>query len=171
MGLTEAMDAFVKRSGLYRMALIERPEPRSLRWIPLLVLLVIATGYAILVSAPEQGRDAGLRLFLGASLVVVGDLMAFYLRFLGPRLMPDPRHPLDEREQAIRARSGFISGSTISFLAMGGCFYLGLAPLLGLGVPDSPLEWIFLGFALEGIYFLLPVLVASWLQRPLSEDD
>jgi hypothetical protein len=183
--MIEAMDRFVKRTGLYKMAMIERPEPRNLRWLPLIILCAVPAGYALLLfggvpSAASFFPEAGLtaRLWAGG----LGMLLFFgaygaanYIRFFGPRIMPsyapDAKGALDERDLFIRARAHAASGSVISLLAILGCFWFGIASLLGGWLPGSAAEWILLGMALQTWVLTLPVLVASWVQPRLEPDE
>ena len=173
MGLIASLDHAVRRSGLYRMTMIERPEPRSLRWVPLIVLVAIAVGYALIVAALGT-HDIGSALLMsgaGGLVFTLGLVAATFLRFFGPRLILDPRNPLDERELIVRSRAIAVAGTMASFAAMMACFYFAVAMPFGLWMPQGPVEWSLLGFAIQGAWLILPTLTASWLQpRPEPGD-
>jgi hypothetical protein len=78
---------------------------------------------------------------------------------------------LDEREVAIRARAFALSGSAIAWLAILGCFWFGIALLVGGWMPRRPDEWIYLAMGLEAWVLTLPVLIASWLQPREAPED
>lgn len=179
MTLLEAGDRLVKKTGLYRMTMIEPAEPRPLRWWPLLILLSVAVGYAMIVSIadPIFLRRPFTQLRFAAVIVANfmffgGFTMANYVRFLGPRLGSRlGSEILDERELAIRARAFALSGTIIAWLAVIGCFWFGVAAVFGGWMPRGPVDWIYLGMALEAWVLTLPVLIASWIQpRPADES-
>jgi hypothetical protein len=180
MTLLEAGDRLVKKTGLYRMTMIDPVEPRSLRWVPLLILAAITVGYALMVrvGAPGflRGPDPQARfalLIVGTMLFFGGFAISVYVRFLGPRLGARlGSEELDERELAIRARAFAWSGSIIGWGAVAACFWFGAATLLGGWMPRRPQEWLYLGMALEAWILTLPVSIASWLQpREVGEGD
>lgn len=169
MDLLAVADRLVIRSGLYRLTMIDRPRPRTLRWTPLVTLAALWTGLLILPIRPHVGWGSrgitGMLLFFGA----FG--LSTYLRFFGPRLDGDPRHPLDEREQALRARALAWSGSLFTLVACAGCFYMGAADLLAWPRPSGIAEWIYLGLALQATAQILPVLFASWLGPRIGAEE
>jgi hypothetical protein len=168
--LPQRLDDFARWTGLYRMTMIERGEPRNLRWIPLLIVLAMPVGYVCMTLGIHDGGmlmlvAIGMLLFFGA---FTGSTL---IRFLGPRLVATVGSTLDERELALRNRALSISGGSLTILAATGCFYMAGAKFLGLWVPDQSQHWIWLGFMVEGWWCTLPVLVASWLQpRDLDAD-
>ena len=173
MGLLASLDRAVRISGLYRMTMIERPEPRSLRWVPLIPLVAIAAGYALIVAAlgAHDIKSASLMAGAGGLVFILGLVVATFLRFFGPRLVPDPRNPLDERELVVRSRAIAVAGTMASGAAMMVCFYFAVAAPLGLWMPRGPVEWSMLGFAIQGAWLVLPTLTASWLEpRPIEGD-
>ena len=175
-------DHLVKKTGLYRMTMIEPAGPRPLRWWPLLILVSVAVGYAMIVSVADPMLLRGHFTQASLAAVIVANFMFFagfttanYIRFLGPRLGSRlGSEILDERERAVRARAFALSGSFVAWVAVIGCFWIGVAPLVGGWVPRSPVEWIYLAMALEAWVLTLPVLIASWLQPrpdPPGPDD
>lgn len=170
--IAERADAIAIGSGLYRLALIDpQRHPRPRRWSSLVVLLAIIGGYAWTVSTLAKPHSLTVPTLI-APLVFFGAFMAANLiRFAGPRLQPLNGAPLDERERAIKARAGHLSGVTITVMAIGGCLYQGVAPVLGWWSPRSPLDWIYLGLMLEGLAFVLPVFFASWMLPTQLPDD
>jgi hypothetical protein len=175
MSWLEVGDKLVKRTGLYRMTMIEPAEPRPLRWWPLLILIAVAVGYAMIVTVadPMILRSPFTQVSFVAVIVAnfmffAGFTMANYIRFLGPRLGSRMGSELvDERERAVRAEAFAMSGSFLAWCAVLGCFWIGMAPFLGGWVPATALEWVYLGMGFEAWVLTLPVLIASWLQpRP-----
>lgn len=171
--LARRADAFVHWTRLDRVTLLSHPERRNLRWWPALALVAMVVGYALMVPAFDGHNHSIRSLVLG----IIGGLLLFgaigtagWLRMLGPRLMADIEHGLDERERMLRARAGHISGRIIALAAIVGCFYCGVARPLGLWMPTQVIDWIYLGLVIEGWALILPVLVVSWLQ-PRPERD
>jgi hypothetical protein len=170
MNLLASLDRFVHAARLDVLTPYRRPRPRSLRWLPLLVLLALAAGYAMLAASIEgHGRSLWTGVG-GASLFFTAYLGASLIRFFGPRLAPE-QGPLDERELMLKARAGRISGIAISCFAVLACFYAGLAVGLGLWMPRVPLEYFYLGLGIQAAALALPVLAASWLQPPPADED
>lgn len=170
MRILAAADRLVVRTGLYRMTMIDRPRPRSLRWLPILVLAALWVGLALLPTRPGIGLSPiG---FVGALLFLGGYCTSIYLRFFGPRLDSSSKNPLDERERALRARAFAWSGAVFTLVACFGCLYMGLAEALGWPRPSGIQEWINLGMALQATSQILPVFFASWLQpvAPALDD-
>jgi hypothetical protein len=169
--LPQRLDDLARWTGLYRMTMIERGEPRNLRWIPLLIVLAMPVGYVCMTLGFRDIRDKGM-----LTLVAIGMLLFFgaftgsiLIRFLGPRLVATVDSPLDERERAIRYRALSISSGGLTILAALCCFYMASAKFFGLWAPEESQQWIWLGFMIEGWWFALPVFVASWLE-PRSVD-
>jgi hypothetical protein len=170
MSLLASLDRVVHATRLDFMTPYRRPRPRSLRWLPLLVLLALPTGYALMAPGLE-GHGGSLWLGVaGASLFFGAYLGANLMRLFGPRLSPE-QGPLDERELMLKARAGSISGTVITWLAILACFYAGLSEALGLWMPTRPLEYFYLGFGIQGAWQALPILAASWLQPADPEGD
>jgi hypothetical protein len=181
MTLLEAGDRLVMKSGLYRMlGLGQEPRPPGpLRWWPSLILAAVTVGYAMIVRVYAPGfMDGGGSPQLRFGALVVASVLFFFgfsmantIRYLGPRLASRLGGAiLDERELAIRARAFAISGSTIAWLAVFGCAWIGVAPFVGGWRPGRPMEWIYLAMALEAWVLTLPVLIASWLQPRPAPD-
>src|SRR4051794_37460949 len=169
MSLLASLDRFVHATGLDFMTPYRRPRPRSLRWLPLLLLLALPAGYALMAPGLE-GRGGSLWTgFAGALLFFGAYLAANLMRLFGPRLSPE-QGPLDERELMVKARAGSIAGTTITWFAILACFYAGLAAALGLWMPRRPIEYFYLGFGIQGAWQALPVLAASWLQGSAPEE-
>ena len=170
MNVLHSLDRFVRATGLYGLTMIERPEPRNLRWLPLLLLAAQVGGYA--GSTPAFGIVSGPAGMLTGSLVFYFAFAgSFYLRFFGPRLIPAPGQPLDERELALKARAVAASGHVVAGLAMFACLYMAQAPFFGWWTPQNAMEWVMLGIGLQGAHLTLPVLFASWMQPRLDADS
>lgn len=169
--VAERADIVARWTGIGRLIEPKKREPRTLRWWPLVLLVIATAGYALIAIDGLRHHDGRLLAgILGYTLLYGSFGMATVLRVLGPRLIGSLDHPLDERERMIKARAGHIGGTVIAVATMGGCFYFGLATPFGLWVPDAN-GWVALGFLIETWWFTLPVLVASWLQaRPPGDD-
>lgn len=141
-------------------------EPKNQRWLPVLALGALVAGYAGFVLRLEMGFEFQLS---SAILFWLAYGSSFYFRFFGPRIHVGVGVVLDEREQALRARSGHIAGWIVGVLAVTSYFYFGLAALFEWWAPTKVHEWTLLALAFQAIFFILPVLVASWLQPPASE--
>jgi hypothetical protein len=164
-------DAFARWTRLDRLTLIDRPEPRSLRWSPIAIVAAMAIGYAMLVSAPNKEHGPWWPALIGPLLFYLSFGAAVYLRLFGPRLTGDPQHPLDERERMVKMRAGHLSGIAISIAAMFGCFYIGIGEQFGWWwTPHDLNDWIPLGLMIEAWMLTFPVLIASWAQ-PRPERD
>ena len=169
MSLLASLDRFVHVTRLDFFTRYRHHRPRNLRWLPLLLLLALPVGYAMMAPVLEGRRSlasgvAGGTLFFGAYFA------ANLLRFFGPRLTPE-HGPLDERELMLTARAGSISGRAITCFAILACFYAGVAAPLGLWMPARPIEYFYLGLGIQAAALALPVLVVSWLQSPISEEE
>lgn len=162
--IAQRADAIAKRSGLYKLTMIEPGTPRTLRWSPLLAIFAMPIGYVLFVGAADGQRMTAAGAIVGPLLLFGGFLGAMMLRFLGPRLMPRASVELDERERMVKARAGSISGWVLTVAAMAGCFYMACASAFGLWAPHTTVGWAYLAVMIEGWAFVLPVLVASWLQ-------
>ena len=169
--LAQRLDDLARGSGLFRMTMIERPSPRNLRWLPLAVIVATVAGYVTIEFASPGRQNFVLLSIVGSLLLYGGFSVASVLRFFGPRLVADGTNPLDEREKLIRANAVGISGTIVTLVAIGGCFWMGFAKPFGLWMPRATYDWIGLAFLLEGVAFALPTLVASWLQGGEPADD
>ena len=150
---------------LDRMFGIPPVQPRNLRWWPILALATLAAGYTFTVR-----WDWGWQLKLaGPLLFMLAYGSSFYFRYLGPRLYHGIGAPLDERERMLRARAGHVSGTIITIIAVIGCFYVGAAQIFHWWAPTQIYDWTLLGMSLQAVSFILPALVASWLQEPVRE--
>lgn len=170
------LDAIAKGSGFYAVTMIERPRPRNLRFVPVMILAATLIGYVLTcvssVDMPPMLISARISYGVaGALLFWSGSLAANFVRFLGPRIFPDPAAPLDERERILRARAGSISGGIVTALAMAGCFYCGFAQVFGWWMPRKLVEWTYLALLIQAGGFTLPVLIASWLQPADTPDE
>lgn len=169
MNVPDSLDSFVRRTGLYGATMIERPEPRNLRWLPLLLILCLVGGYAL--ATPEFGlADTPVALLTGGLLFYVAFGASIYLRFFGPRLIPAAGETLDERELALKARATALAGHVIAILAASAFFYFAIASTLRWWMPATSTQWVMLGFAVQALHFTLPVLFSSWMQPRLAAE-
>jgi peptidoglycan/LPS O-acetylase OafA/YrhL len=166
------MDRAVYATGIDRL-IFRRVKPHSLRWAPLFVLAAMIGGYVLMARTATIADPRVMipRLLIGWLLFYGAYLLAMFLRLFGPRLVATIRQPLDEREAMLKARAGAISGMVLAILAMAGCFYMAGAQTLGWWQPQRPIDWVNLGFGLQGGFLLLPTLIASWLQPRMTADD
>jgi hypothetical protein len=167
MTILGQMDRVVYATGLDRIIFMKF-QPRSFRWTPLLLIAVLVAGYALMANAQGPVRPGGLMgwmLFYGAFLA------AGLVRVFGPRFRPTFTHPLDERELTVRSRAYALSGILLAGVAMLGCFYMGGADLLRLWRPHTPNDWVSLGFGFQAGGWLLPTLIASWLEPRPADDE
>ena len=175
MSVLARLDRFVHLTRLDILTPYGARRQRNLRWLPLIVLAALPASYASLVLS-SRGRlttdwnETIWLTFSAGTLFWLCFAAANLMRLFGPRILPEAG-PLDERERMLRMRAGGISYFTVTILAIGGCFYLGFASAWGAWMPGNSQEWIYLGLLLEAYALLLPVLVASWLQPPLDEQD
>lgn len=170
MTLLQKMDRLVYATRLDRIAFM-KVQPRTFRWIPLLVITALIAGYVLMArtsSLPDRTYLIGWTLlYFGAFLV------SFFLRFFGPRFLGTETRPLDERELMVKSRAFALSGMVLAGFAMIGCFYMAAASagLWRFWYPHTPLDWINLGFGFQAAINLLPTWIASWLQpRPDHEN-
>ncbi|TFI57966.1 hypothetical protein E2493_12275 [Sphingomonas parva] len=170
MPLLESLDRFVHRTRLDILTPHAERRRRSFRWLPAASLAALLIGYA-LVAASTRGAVSPQAGFTGALAFVAGCTAATVLRLFGPRLDPDPAAALDEREIALKARAGSLSGAILLWGAMLFCFYAGYAAAVGAWIPANVTEWVLLGLGLQAAALALPVLVASWLQPRLDAEE
>jgi hypothetical protein len=175
MGILTALDRFVHVTRLDVLTPYGRRRHGNLRWLPLPVLLALPASYALLVltvrgSLSSDWRDTMWLAFAAGAVFWLSFGAANLMRLFGPRITREAG-ALDERERMLRARAGSISYFAMTVVAVGGCFYFGLASGPGAWRPASGTEWIYLGLLLEAYAFLLPVLVASWLQPAPDAED
>jgi len=175
MTLLEKMDRAVYATGIDRI-IFRKLKPRTLRWTPLFVLAALIIGYGLIVSSePTAAHRQPLldgRFLVGIPLFFGSYLLAMLVRLSGPRIVPAFDQPLDERELIIRARANAMSGTVLVIAAMAGCFYMGVATLLGWWQPQSPMDWMYLALALQAGFLALQTLFASWMQpRPVADDE
>lgn len=166
MTLLEKMDRLVYATRLDRI-LFGKFQPRTFRWMPLLVIAILLAGYVMMAKTtglPDRSFLIGWLLFYGAFLA------AAFLRVFGPRFTATALHPLDERELMVKARAHAISGIVLANLAMLGCFYMASAGVPGLWHPRNPSDWFNLGFGLWAVGMLLPTWIASWLEPSAAVD-
>jgi len=170
------LDRLVHRTRLDFMTPMGSPRPRNLRWLPMLVLLALPAGYALLVwslhhVAPGRGLGWAAWLSIAGLIVYAAALVAAtVIALFGPRVGRGVEG-LDERELMLRARAGNVSGQVIAALATLACFYGAGAATFGLWSPVDAVEWVNLGLIVSAYARLLPVLVASWLQpQPDAEE-
>jgi len=167
MTVLKKMDDLVYASGIDKI-LFRKVQPRSWRWIPVLVLAALIVGYTLmagLASRPTARFFVGWLLFYGAYMA------AAFLRIFGPRFVPRQGEPLDERELMVKARAYATSGIVITVFAMVCCWYMAAAEPLGFWHPRTPNDWISLAFGIQAIAMLLPTWIASWLQPPPLADS
>lgn len=166
MTILGKMDQLVYATRIDRV-LFRQIRPRTLRWTPLFVFAALIGGFVLM--AKNAGRlDRGL--FIGWLLFYGAYLAATFLRIFGPRFIPTQRHPLDEREMAVKMRAYALSGILLTGTAMIGCFFMTSVGVPGLWHPSS-YDWFNLGFGIQAAAMLLPTWIASWLQPGPAEDQ
>lgn len=171
MGLLATLDRFVHVTRLDFMTPYSERRPRNLRWLPLAVLVALVAGYAVQIGAARVGWSPQFG-FAGTALFVLALVAASLIRLFGPRLASDAAGPLDEREHMLNARANAVSGMLLVWLVVLACFYFAFAATFPTWwMPTSAIEWAFLGLGLQGAALTLPVLVASWLQPALDEEE
>lgn len=168
MTLLEKMDRLVYATQIDRIIFASAP-PRSLRWSPAIVLAVLATGFVVMTRA---GTHRAIDTYLFGALLFYGAIIAAtYLRAIGPRFTPGNKRPLDERELMVKARAHAASGTVFAVTLSLGCFYMASAAVPGLWHPQG-MDWVNLGFGIQGLAALLPTWIASWIEpRPLADTD
>ncbi len=171
MGLLATLDRFVHVTRLDVMTPYADRRPRNLRWLPLIVLVAMAAGYVLQVGAMRGAGWSWQTGFAGSVLFVLALVAANLARLFGPRAAADRNGPLDERELTLNARAGSLSGTILTLLAMFACFYAAFAVTFGTWLPATAIEWVYLGFAVQAGALILPVLIASWLQPALDEEE
>ena len=171
MGLLAALDRFVHVTRLDFMTPYAARRPRNLRWLPLAVLAGLVVGYVLLIGLARGAGWSVMVGFAGSVLFVIAVIAANLIRLFGPRLAPDSAGPLDERERMLNARANAVSGMLMTWLVVLGCFYFAFAATFHSWMPNSAVEWAFLGVGVQAAAVALPVLVASWLQPALDEEE
>lgn len=168
MTLLQRLDRLVFATRLDRV-LFRKIQPRTLRWTPLIVLMTLVGGYALMATSvghPDRAFFFGWLLFYGAYIA------AALLRIFGPRFVPSALYPLDEREMTLKMRAYASSGVLLTGATMLACFYMAGAGMIGLWQPKSPNDWIALGFGVQALAILLPTLIASWTEpRTVPDQD
>jgi len=165
MTLLEKMDRLVYATRLDKIIFMKMP-PRSFRWAPLLVIAAMILGFVLMAKtgiAIAADFLIGWLIFYGAILV------AGLLRTFGPRFTATVNRPLDERELMVKARAHATSGVVLAMMFSLGCFYMASAGVPWLWHPQF-MDWINLGFGLQGVSTLLPTWIASWIEpRPIVD--
>jgi hypothetical protein len=166
------LDRMVHKAGLDVLTPYGAQRRRNLRWLPLLILLALPAAFLLQVWVLRGGGPAAPLwvAYLGAGLFWLAFAAAQLVRLFGPRVGWEGG-ALDERELSLKARAGSIAGSILAALCATGCFYGGYAAVFGAWMPASALEWVYLGLIIEAYALTLPVLVASWLQRPPDVEE
>jgi hypothetical protein len=171
MTIPARLDRFIRATRLDLLSPEGRHRSRNLRWLPLPILLALPLGYALLAAPLGEVEGVPRAPLAGALIFFAAFVASSLIRFIGPRLAPGADRPLDERELVLEARAGSVSGSIIVLLTVLGCFYCAGASVYDWWRPRGTAEWVFLGLAIQGYAFALPVLVASWFQPRAEEDE
>jgi len=135
-------------------------RPRHLRWLPIPLLLLALLGFVMQVS----GHD-------GEFLSATAGLFTLILMGLGPLREATRREPLDERETLLRMRATLVGAKCVTFLAIAGTFAFGYSEELGSWKPMTWWDWAVISYTLMTVYGTVPILHASWMTRPLAEND
>ena len=166
MTLLEKMDRLVYATRLDRIVFMKM-RPRSFRWMPLLVIAAMILGYVLMAKAGiaiASDYLIGCLIFYGAIVV------AYFLRALGPRFTATVNRALDERELMVEARAHATSGVVLAMIVTLGCFYMASTGIPWLWHPQF-VDWLNLGFGVQGVSALLPTWIASWLEPRSAVDD
>ena len=167
MTLLEHMERLVYATRLDRL-LFRTTRSHSFRWLPLLVIAALILGFALMAKA---GMVSIGDFLVGWSIFYGAILAAALLRVLGPRFTGTADQPLDERELMVKARAHAISGAVLALVVSLGCFYMASVGIPWLWHPQL-MDWLNLGFGIQGVSTLLPTWFASWIQpRPGADFD
>lgn len=170
MDLPAHLDRLVHVTRLDSLTSYGKRPSYSFRWWPLVALFMLAGGYALLVTALMRQALPFRIGVAGAGLLVTGLVISVVLLILGPRFR-DMGVSVDERDREIESRAGDLGGRVFELAVMLACFYFAVAHWLGGWVPEQPVEWSMLGVVLMVTPRLLRILIASWLQPRLDEED
>lgn len=167
MSLLQTLDRFVYATRLDRIVFMKM-QPRALRWSPVLVIGALIIGF-VMMARVGNSVDAN---FLTGWLIFYGAIVcAYFLRIFGPRFTSTIDRPLDERELLVKARAHAASGVVLAMILTFGCFYMATAQVPWLWHPQL-MDWLNLGFGIQGFSALLPSWIASWLEPlPLVDDE
>jgi dipeptide/tripeptide permease len=144
----------------------QQPRRRSMRWLPMLPLLLAFAGVAVCIAGYNGFRS-------GYSIVMAGFFVSIWIPMFGP-LKPwgIVSESVDERERDLRRRAFLV---TLCAIAMLGVLSLLMAPavaeVLGWTMDRLARVLMAIGMALFTVFAALPTLYASWAMPPLADED
>lgn len=163
--LAERLDDAANWTGIPRLAGLVEKQRRSLRWLPILPLLLAITGVVLCFADTS-------RFWPGYIVVIAGFSLSIWMPMFGPLKPWGVIGNADERERDLRRRAFLV---TLWVVAMLGVISLLMVPaiaeILGWTTDQLMRVMMALGMALFTTFNALPTLYASWATHPLPDED
>jgi len=164
MSLPERLDNLARLTGMPALAerMASGGQRRHLRWFPIVALLVVSIGMALIVASPQ-------RSWLGYLVLILGNAIAAWLPIFGP--IKPWGEIADERERQVRHDAYFAAFATISLVSV-----VGVSLIMSLTLIErweiGTLLFDLAGFILFlfSLWEVIPTLHASWATRPIEDE-
>lgn len=166
MSLPERLDDLANLTGMPALSarMASGKQRRHLRWFPIVALVLVSSGMAVMLGSPH-------RSWLGYVILMVGNLISAWLPLFGPVKTWGTSEGADERDQQVRRDAFFATFATISLVAVLGLLLLiGLALLDGWKIETLIFNMVGLILFLISLWEIIPTLHASWATRPLEDE-
>lgn len=166
MSLPERLDDLARLTGMPALSarMAKGGQRRHLRWFPIVALLLVSSGMAVILGSPH-------RSWLGYMILMIGNVISAWLPLFGPVKTWGTSEGADERDRQVQRDAYFATFATISLVAV-----LGLLLLIGLALLDGwkieTLIFAMVGFMLFliSLWEIIPTLDASWASRPIEDE-
>lgn len=142
----------------------DRQRRRHLRWPSIIALLLATLGFGLTIVMPD-------RIFLGATMLWVGQGLALFLAWFGPVKPWGAIAGVDERDRELRRDAYFTA-----MIATTGIAFLGLIGMAGLALLEGWDRWtlivdmVMLAFYLTLLCSIVPTLYVSWTTQPIEDE-
>jgi len=166
MSLPERLDDLARLTGMPALAkrMASGRQRRHLRWVPIVMLILISGGMALLVASPHDPWP-------GYIVLILGNTIASWLPLFGPVKPWGEREGADERDLQVRRDAYLATFATISFVAVLSLFVLLGLTLLGRWEIETLIfDLTGLILFLFSLWAIVPTLHASWASRPLDDE-
>lgn len=167
MSLPERMDDLARLTGIPQLGdriSTGTQRRRRLRWLPIILLLLVSGGTALIFASPD-------RWWPGYGVLMLGNVIGGWLPMYGPVKPWGALDGADERERQVRQNAYFVTFATISIVAVLGLWLLaGLALVNDWKSDTLALDMAALSLFLLSLWEIIPTLHASWATRPLEDE-
>lgn len=166
MSLPQRLDDLANLTGMPALSarMASGKHRRHLRWLPIILLLLVSGGTALIFASPD-------RWWLGYGVLMLGNVIGGWLPMYGPVKPWGVLDGADERERQVRQNAYFVTFATISIVAVLGLWLLaGLALVNDWKSDTLALDMSALSLFLLSLWEIVPTLHASWATRPLEDE-